>query len=91
MNILNLTFNITGLATPPREFEIVTVHLISIWSIIFYFVVYLSIHIFLGIIKQNEEKIISNDKEHLERLKFLKLAFKWWPVVYLVFILVSYI
>lgn len=91
-NFSNLTFNISGLVATPRvEGEVIKVHLISVWGIIFHFVIYLSIHIVLGIMKENEEKIVNNDKEHLDKLKFLRIAFKWWPMIYLAFILLNYI
>ena len=79
-------FNTNNLTIVQPEVYI-TKHQISLLGVILYFVIYLAVHILLGVMKQNEEKIQNDNEEHLERLKLLQMAFKWWPFVY-VFIIV---
>jgi len=73
--------NITNLYIPPVEQTITYVPLISIPEIIIYFLIYLLIHIYVGIAKEKLEKQQVRTEEDETHLKVLKFMFKWWPAM----------
>lgn len=67
---------------------------IPIWQIIIYFLVYLILHIFLGIEKKLIEKQIKKEPNNLEIKNTYKItcfAFKWFPFIYTIFIILMMI
>jgi len=64
---------------------------IPFWHIVFYFVVYLTIHIFLGLAKEDIKKKLDKDPNNEELYKNfsnLSFAFKWFPAVYTLFVII---
>ena len=57
---------------------------LNIWYLVVLFVVYLGIHIMIGIWKDNLDKIENPTQDEIENKKFATIAFKWFPAVYLV-------
>lgn len=87
-NITNYSININNLTIP--EPEIITVRMIPLGSVIAHFFFYLGVHIFLGIMKKNREKNPPTTEEEKQKLKYINLMFKWWPAIYLLFIILTY-
>ena len=68
----------------------VTIERLSIWTIAVYFIVYLVVHIIIGIKQkqyQEECKLDPQNEGKIKILKALTFLLKWWPAIYLVFIL----
>ncbi len=76
--------------TIPEQTITYTAHQIPIFGVIFNFVFYLSLHIVLGKQYEKYKKIQNPTEEDKEVLRYLKPLYKWWPVIYLVFILIQY-
>jgi hypothetical protein len=86
----NLTpFTLSNITVPVQEPKIVTVHQISLFGVILYFLIYLAVHIMLGVMRDNLNKQINRTEEDEKSLNFLKIAFKWWPFVYLFIIILT--
>lgn len=89
---MNLTpFNASAAYIPKYEGELILQHQISLLGVILHFLIYISIHILLGVKKQALEKQTHKTPEEEENYNFLKHAFKWWPMFYLLIIILSYI
>lgn len=69
-----------------------TVGKISIVSLIIYFVVYVAIHLGLGYLKQQAEKEVNEKPGNIEienRKKWTGWAFKFWPMIAVVLIVLA--
>jgi hypothetical protein len=65
---------------------------ISIWKVVVYFIAYLVLHIALGFAVKHIDKKAEeypNSDELQKRKKATQIAFKWFPAVYVIFILIS--
>ena len=67
-----------------------TVSRIDIWTMVWYFIIYLATHIALAMMEKTYS-FKNHDKTNPEVLKIsraLNLAVKWWPAIYLVFVII---
>ena len=66
---------------------------LSILSLVVYFVIYIVLHITIGLIKNKVDKDLK-EKPDDEKTKFLskilKQSFNWFPAIYLIFIIVMF-
>jgi len=65
---------------------------ISPWTVVAYFVMYLITHFLIGAIKEAREKELKNKKQtkkEMQELQFWSILFKWYPAIYVVFILIT--
>jgi hypothetical protein len=83
------TFVLSNITVPVQEPKIVTVHQISLFGVILYFLIYISVHILLGVMKEKLIKQNIRNEEEEKNLKFLIQAFKWWPFIYLFIIILT--
>ena len=64
---------------------------ISLWIIVFYFIVYLIVHVGLGLALKRLEKIKEDGQEIAEsKIKWAKQIFMWWPAVYVIILLLVF-
>ena len=65
---------------------------LSVGAIIAYFLVYLAGHIVIGLMKNNAKKELAtsmNIEEATKKYKLLCTIFRWFPVVYVVFLILA--
>lgn len=70
----------------------IVVEKISLWKLGGYFAAYLLIHSSLGIFYNIKIKELEKDKENkdlIEQVKWLRIAFKWFPAVYVVLVILA--
>ena len=66
---------------------------LSILSLVVYFVIYIVLHITIGLIKNKVDKDLKekpDDEETKFLSKILKQSFNWFPAIYLIFIIVMF-
>lgn len=71
---------------------VVILERLSLVEIIIYFLIYLGIYITIGVMRENAKKELAtsiNVEEDTRRYKLLNRIFKWFPIVYVVFIIIS--
>jgi len=89
MNLI--PFNASAAYIAKYEGELILQSQISLLGVILHFLIYISIHILLGVKKEALEKQTYRTPEEEQTYNFLKKAFKWWPMFYLLIIILSYI
>jgi len=65
----------------------------SLWTVIIYFVIYIVIHSIIGVqYKKIQQKMIDNPNDQLIRKqeKNLERFFKWFPGLYVIFLLIIF-
>ena len=64
---------------------------ISIWALVGFFVGYIIIHTLIGWYKNYLEKTLTTPTEEDKKMiKFLTHAFKWFPFVYVIFVIICF-
>jgi len=65
---------------------------LKISVLIYYFILYIVLHIIIGIIHNNAKKNKDiNNKKSLQFYKISKLLFKWFPFIYVIFVLSKWV
>lgn len=90
-NITIANFNQSLMIIPKEEVKNVTVHQISLFGVIFNFILFLLSYLLIGYMLNQQKKLNNTTTEELKKLKVLTILFKWWPAIYLILILVQYI
>jgi len=71
----------------------VTVTKLSLWSIVGYFVFYLVTHVIIGVLQRkslNKLEQNPNNEEIKKEVKILTFLLKWYPAIYVVFVILMF-
>jgi hypothetical protein len=70
---------------------VVILERLSLETIIIYFLIYLGIYIIIGVMRENAKKelAVQPTEELMKRYKLFNKIFKWFPIVYVIFVIVT--
>ena len=60
---------------------------LNIWGLVGWFVLYVGLHMDIGMWKQHLEKAVDKTQDDVDNLKVATTAFKWFPFVYVIFVI----